>query len=116
MVPPLPATPVRRQQWLDDTPGFLRQLPTSNQLATLFPCGSSTRVAHPRRFVRHALIALFALSPTGVGRFRGGTPSGAHSFAGRWPWIARCCAVRALRLLDVAGETADNTVNARSQC
>jgi hypothetical protein len=55
MVPPLPTPPARGQQGHDDAPRFLRQLPTSNQLATLFPVASRTRVAHPDRFVRQAL-------------------------------------------------------------
>lgn len=56
MIPPLAATPARGQQPRDDTPRLFRYLPASNQLTTLFQSASSTRAAHPIRFVRQALI------------------------------------------------------------
>ncbi len=58
MISPLTTAspPTRAQQRRDDAPGFRRQLTASNQLATLSPFASRTRVAHLLRFVRQSLI------------------------------------------------------------
>jgi hypothetical protein len=47
----------RWQQWGDDRPRRLRQLPTSHHgCATLIPDHFGTSVAYPSRFVRHPLV------------------------------------------------------------
>jgi hypothetical protein len=61
VVAPLTAAspPARWKQGHDGSPHFLRQLATSNHPASFVPFASSTRVAHPIRFVRQALTPMW---------------------------------------------------------
>jgi len=63
-----PPSTTAQQQRHGDTLRFVCQLIMSNQLPTLFPRASSTRVAHVIRFVRHAQVTeVIKLGQVGIG-------------------------------------------------